>query len=78
MIAAEFLFFIVKLNFERYVALFHLKPCQNVAEKWFVTNKSLRQLYEFCTVAALHRPVSVENFSTIHAAKFPIKKEFRI
>ena len=30
----NFLFFTVKLNFERYVALSHLKPCQNVAKKW--------------------------------------------
>ena len=38
----NFLFFIVELKFERYLALYHLKPCQNVAKKLFVRNNSLR------------------------------------
>ena len=41
----NFLFFIVKLHFERYVALSHLKTCQNVANKWFVWNNSLHRLW---------------------------------
>ena len=41
----NFLFFIVGLKFSRYVALSHLKPCQNVAKKWFAWNNSLRRLW---------------------------------
>lgn len=38
-------FFIVKLNFKRYVASSPLKPCQNLANKWFVQNNLLRWLW---------------------------------
>ena len=72
-----FLFFIVKkskLNLEHYVALSHLKPCQTLQ-----TNDLSATLYsagyEFCRAAALHRPASIEKFSTIHAAKSPINKK---
>ena len=73
----NFLFFIFKknkLNLEHYVALSHLEPCQTLQ-----TNDLSATLYsagyEFCSAAALHRPASIEKFSTIHAAKSPINKK---
>ena len=39
------LFFIVKLNLELCVTLSHLRPCQNIAKKWFVQNNSPCQLW---------------------------------
>ena len=41
----NFLFFIVKWNFESSVAFSQLKPCQNVAKKLFVRNNSLCLLW---------------------------------
>ena len=41
----NFLFFIVKWNFESSVAFSQLKSCQNVAKKLFVRNNSLRRLW---------------------------------
>ena len=41
----NFLFFIVKWNFESSVAFSQLKPCQNVEKKLFVRNNSLRLLW---------------------------------
>ena len=40
----NFLFFIVKLNLECYLALSHLKPCQTSQTKLFVRNTLLRWL----------------------------------
>ena len=70
----NFLFFIVKFNLERYVALSHLKSCQTSQ-----SNDLSRTLhsagYECYRVADHHRPASVKKLSTIHAAKFPINKK---
>ena len=41
----NFLFFIVKWNFESSVAFSQLKPCRNVAKKLFVRKNSLRRLW---------------------------------
>ena len=70
----NFLFFIVKFNLERYVALSHLKSCQTSQ-----SNDLSRTLhsagYDCYRVADHHRPASVKKLSTIHAAKFPINKK---
>ena len=41
----NFLFFIVKWNFQSSVAFSQLKPCQNIAKKLFVRKNSLRRLW---------------------------------
>ena len=50
----NFLFFIVKLNLELYVALSHLKPCQT-SQRSDLSGTLYSAGYEFCREAALHR-----------------------
>ena len=50
----NFLFFIVKLNLELYVALSHLKPWQTL-QRNDLSGTLYSAGYEFCRVAALHR-----------------------
>ena len=45
-----------------YVALSHLRPCQNIAKKWFVQNNSLRHLRVLQNSCNLTSPARVEKF----------------
>ena len=58
----NFLFFIVKLNLECYVALSHLKPCQT-SQRNFLSRILYSAGYRFCRAAAFHRPEPVSKSS---------------
>ena len=69
----NFLFFIVKLNFERYMWFYLIWNLVKTSQRNDLPGTIHSAGYEFCRAATLHRPASVEKFSTINA-KFPINK----
>ena len=70
----NFWFFTVKLNFERYMWFYLIWNLVKTSQKNDLPGTIHSAGYEFCRAATLHRPASVEKFSTINA-KFPINKK---
>ena len=67
----HFFFNYCQVKFGTLCGLSHLKPCKNVAKKWFVLNNSLHRLWVLQSGCS---PARVEKFSAIHAAKFLMNK----